>query len=333
MRITDIQQLIGNTPVVFLEKYKNAEIWVKLEGMNLTGSLKDRTAARFIKELEKRGDLTPGKRLLAPSSGSFAVALATQARLHNYEATLVVNSKISGVNLKMLERLDAEIIKHGTVTEQSMRYCEKLMTEHPGKYAYADQLNDPAGVAAHYDTTAPEIIADIPEVRAVVASMGSGAALLGISSFLRDKGHHNVLVFASVAVAGDRKKITGTYSPGVDYDTPFIKRLHDEKLLAGELPVLFDTAKKNTVALANKGLFVGQQTGGVYDAALQAIDTHNIVGPVVLLSGDTGLKWLPPDLSAVRSLSIKTRVIESLQSLLMPVRVVPHSDTDEAHKR
>jgi cysteine synthase len=328
MKIQDVQGLIGNTPVVFLEKYKGAEIWLKLEGYNLTGSLKDRTAQRLVSELEKSKKLARGMRILGPSSGSFAVALAMQACLHGYDATVVVNSKISGGNLKILERLGTEIIRYGKVSRESMEYCEQLMREHPGMYAYADQLNDPAAVQAHYDTTAPEILRDMPTVSAVVASMGSGATLLGVSSFFRDNGKSNIKVIASIAVPGDRKKITGTYSPGVDYETPFIKTLHSEKLLAVEIPVLFDTSKKFLMELAKRGFFVGQQTGGVYDAARQAIDTLNLSGPIVLISGDTGFKWLPPDLESVRLLRIKARMLKPFQSLLAPMRVVPDRKTD-----
>lgn len=333
MRVNTIQGLIGDTPTVFLERYRNADIWVKLEGHNLTGSLKDRTAARLIVELEKRGDLTRGKRVLAPSSGSFAVAIAMQARLHGYESTVVVNNKISGANLKILERIGAEVIKYGKVSKESMEHCERLVRERPTVYAYADQLNDPAAVAAHHDTTAPEILSDIPDVKAIVASMGSGATLLGVASYLHEKGLDTISVFASTAFPGDRKKITGTYSPGADYESPFIKTLHDKRLLIEEFPVRFDTAKERSALLAQKGLFVGQQTGGVYEAAIQAIDKHNIQGPVVLISGDTGFKWLPIDIDSVRSLRIKARIIESLQSLLAPMGIVPHRDAEETHER
>ena len=286
-----VENLIENTRVLLLEKRGAATLYIKLEGDNLTGSLKDRSAFYLLNALEETGELIGEKEVLAPSSGSFAVAVAYQALLRGFKTTVVVNEKISGPNLSLLEKFGATIIRHGQVTRDSMLHCEELMKRHPGKYAYADQLNHPAAPQAHYKTTGPEILSDVPGVTAIVGSMGSGATLYGISKFLQDNGHKVSLV-ASVGAPGDHKKITGTYSDGPDYRSPFISKLQEENRLSLEVPVLYDTAQKNVAHLLGLGFHVGPQSGGVYAAACEAIEKLNLTGPVVIISGDTGLKWL-----------------------------------------
>lgn len=285
------KDLIGNTRTVFLEQRGDADLYIKLEGDNLTGSLKDRSAKQLLDALEESGELSKGKEVLAPSSGSFAVAITYQALLRGYKTTVVVNEKISGVNLQLLEKFGANIVRHGKVTMDSMLHCQELIKENPGKYAFADQLNHPAAVQAHFLTTGPEVLEDLPNIRAIVGSMGSGATLCGIAKFV-NKHSHDVKIIASVGVPGDHKKITGTYSEGPDYRSPFISELQDNKLLAKEIEVFYDEALDGAKKLLLKGFHVGPQSGGVYVAACKAIDELNISGPVVMISGDTGLKWL-----------------------------------------
>lgn len=283
--------LIGDTRTREVKKYKDATIFIKLEGDNLTGSLKDRTAKYILDALEDRGELTKEKTVLAPSSGSFAVAIAYQARLRGYKATVVVNEKISNTNLALLKKFGAEVVKHGRVTKESMEKCQSMISDEPDRYAFADQLNDDVAAKAHEESTAPEIFRDVPEVKAIVASMGSGATLCGVSRFIA-KNKKSTSLIASVGIPGDEKKITGTFSPDSDYVSPFIKEVQNNNRIQFEAKVSYRDAIKRMEELLSLGFHVGPQTGGVYEAAIQAIDALDIKGSVIIISGDTGLKWV-----------------------------------------
>lgn len=290
MKYDNTTTLIGNTPIIRWGSYKDAEIWVKDEGRNLTGSLKDRSAKRLVEGLIARRELGPGKTLLDASSGSFACALAQIGAVMGNPVTVVVNKKISKTNLLFLKKIGAHVIEYGEVTGDGMRYCRSLVEQDPGTYAFTDQLNNPDSVRAHYEGTGPEIFSEMPDVSAVIASMGSGATLLGVSTFFRDRGHP-AQIFAAVGIPGDTAKIAGTFREDADYLSPFIAEIR-AKRLAVELPIRWSEAMERVWDLLKKGIAVGPQGGGVFQAALRAIDEYGIRGNVVAIAGDSILKNL-----------------------------------------
>ncbi len=288
MIYNNILDRIGNTPIVQFDTYRDAEIFLKLEGFNPTGSLKDRSALSIVRKLESQDKLT-GKTLLDASSGSFACALAYIGKIMDIPVTVVVNSKISKNNLAFLEIFGAKIIRHGDVTGDGYEYCLDLVKKHPSKYAFTDQLNNWASPEAHYTTTGPEILEDMLDVDFVVASMGSGSTLNGVGRYLRDHGSNAKMI---TAVAKPGKKIAGTYSKGPDYISPFMEQLWKENMLFYESPVSYTEAIERCLELRQKGIFVGPQGGGVLQAAMVAIDENNLNGKFVLIMGDSGFKNL-----------------------------------------
>lgn len=284
MKYESAGNLVGNTPLVKIGTVGNATLWAKLEGHNPTGSLKDRTAHAIIAaEIEANGT---GKTMLDASSGSFACALAYFSRIAGVECTVVVNSKISDDNLAFLKTQGANIIKHGTVTGESREKCLDLVRDEPNQWHFTDQLTNPLAPKVHENTTAPEIFRDCPDVSAIFGSKGSGATLCGITRFVETK-HPKVLVFGSIGIPGDVKKIAGTYVEGPDFVSPFIEELSGSNSYSGDIPVRYQDAMTACQALP---VLVGPQGGGVYTAALTAIQEHGIAGDVVLVMGDSLLK-------------------------------------------
>lgn len=290
MKYTDpSQEMIGNTPLVYWGEYRNATIWVKDEGRNLTGAIKDRTAKAIVADLKKQGKLTPDKILLDASSGSYACALSQQGKIHGIPVTVVVNKKISATNVAFLEEIGVNVIRFGNVTGDGYRRCVELVKEDPDTYLFTDQLNNPVAVQAHYEGTAPEIIADMPDVSAIVVSIGSGATALGIGRYLRDKGHA-VQLFGSVGKEGDVGKLAGTYREDNDYRSPFIQELVADNYIV-QIPVDYREAMHAVWKhFVPRGVNVGPQGGGVFLAACTAIDEYDISGNVVLVAGDSILK-------------------------------------------
>lgn len=285
----ELDTLVGNTPLVRANACDNAVFYFKLEGTNPTQSLKDRTASYMLANLRVQGKLDPQRMLIDTSSGSFGCSLAYFGMRYKMPVEVVVNSKASQTHIAFMELCGAVITRYGDVTGEGLEYVQRLVAENPTKYIHVDQLNNPLSPLAHYQTTGPEIVRDIPNVSLIVCSMGSGATALGISSYLRDIGHP-ARVFVSVATPG--RKITGTYLHGTDYYTPNIQRLEREHYLLGRHAVSYDEAIAAARLLNQCGILVGPQTGGVYLAAQAASKAHKISGPIVCISGDSAFKAL-----------------------------------------
>lgn len=274
--------LVGNTPVVRLGTHRNATLWAKLEGQNPTGSLKDRTASAFVKTgIEKFGT---SREFIDASSGSFACALAYFSRVAGAKCTVVVNSKISDDNLAFLQTQKATIIRHGEVTGESREKCLSVVREDPSHWIFTDQLTNVEAANIHETSTAPEILKE-RNVAAVIGSKGSGATLCGITRYVQ-KHNLRTKVFGAVGIPGDVKKIAGTYVEGTDFVSRFIEELEDAPSYE-DIAVTFEEAMTNCVKI---NVLVGPQGGGVYTAALKAIEKHDIEGDVVLVMGDTLLK-------------------------------------------
>ncbi len=282
--------LIGNTPLIRWGEFEGSTIWIKDEGRNLTGSLKDRHARVIVEHMDARGELE-GKELLDASSGSYAVALVQQAVLRGLPATVVVNEKISQTNLTFIRSLEERgitVIRHGKVTGEGYLYCRELIKKEPERYAFTDQLNNPDVAKAH-EPTAAEIMRDLPDVAAIVASIGSGATLLGIHRYLAGAGH-KVALFGAVGIPGDEAKLAGTFVEGTDYSTPFIEEIA-QRGLAVRVPVRyregFDAVMRHLVP---RGIYAGPQGGGVFVAAMAAVKKYGLCGNIVAIAGDSYYK-------------------------------------------
>lgn len=282
--------LIGNTPLLFWGGAGEAKIWFKDEGRNLSGSLKDRHVKAILDGMAARGELAKGKRLLDATSGSFGTALTLQGILRGMKTTIVVNENISKTNVTFLEGLGAEVIRHGKVTGDGYRYCLELVKNAPEKYAFTDQLNNPDVAKAH-EETASEILRDMPDVSAIIASMGSGATLLGIARRIAELGRE-IPLFAVVGIDGDEGKLAGTFVESLDYLTPFIKEIDEQKLVTRVSVRYREGMDAVWQQLAPRGILAGPQAGGVLIAALQAVETYQLQGNVVAIAGDSLFKNL-----------------------------------------
>jgi cysteine synthase B len=280
-----IFESIGNTPLIEFGVYKNAHIFIKCEYYNGFGqSIKSRTALSAIQHLEEKKINKDEQVLLTASSGNFAVSFAAIARSKGYHVAVVVNWNITKNNEDYLRFLGAEIIKSPDIvtTMQGNAYCKKLALENDS-YVVFNQSENPICPETHTRTTGPEILQDMPDVKAIITSMGSGGTLLGISSFAKEHAPH-VQMFHSVAENQDTT-IVGHFREGLDTETPFIKKIIEKKL-SQPFPSNNPTALSYCESLNQKGIMAGLQTGGALHAAHQAIDKHNIEGNVVVVCGD-----------------------------------------------
>ena len=290
MVVNDVTDLVGNTPLL---KFKTDEvgedtnIYVKLEGFNPTGSIKDRACLANIQNAIETGKLKKGMTILDASSGNMACAISFYGKVLGYDTELVCGSKLTLDKKNFIEYFGAKLNMVGDFTIEGNNYCrEVLVPQNPNKYCFLDQLHNENNPKASYETLGPEIYKDLPNIKMIVGSLGSGGSMYGSSKFLKE--NTDVMCVTVESNSGYKIPGTGTFVDG-DYVTPFIESGRAE-VFDDYIRIDLPNAVRRTEQLAQQGMFVGWQTGGVLDGAIESIKKHNIKGDVVLLSGDSGWK-------------------------------------------
>jgi cysteine synthase len=288
MRAAGILEAIGNTPLVELRRISPkpaVRIFAKLEGVNPTGSLKDRIAKYMVEAAERSGALTKDKIILEPTSGNTGIALAMVARLKGYKVKVVVPDNVTVERRQLMELFGAEILySDGSQgTNGSIKLAQQL-AEDP-RYFMPYQYGNPANPLAHYETTAAEILRDCPEVDVLVAGLGTGGTLMGCARRLKE---HNprIRVVAVEPHPGDL--VQGLRS----LDEGFIPPILDPSLLDSKIIVDSRCAFAATKDLTTKeGIFAGVSSGAVIHCAIRV--AHRMErGTIVCVLCDGGWKYL-----------------------------------------
>lgn len=291
MHYEDIFSMVGGTPCVRVDSSKGgSRIFLKLEGTNPTGSIKDRACAFMIRAAVAEGRLSSGMVILDASSGNFACSLAMFAKTLGFSSAVTVSSKLTAAKRDFLQYMGTTIYQVGEFTIEGNRFCKQLCEEREGEYCFLDQLHNWNNPRAHFETTGPEILAEFGDLTMVVGSLGSGGTMTGIGEYMRSAAPH-VRIVVVECESGNRIAGTGTFSDG-DYVTPFIKKSRERGYFDQAIRVTEYQAAKSAERLAYQGIFCGLQTGGVLHAARIAASLQNSGGTVVCLSGDTGWKNL-----------------------------------------
>lgn len=288
---SNVFDMLGRTPNLRLNMGGcNAAMFLKCEGTNPTGSVKDRACGFILQSALATGVLKPGMTLLDASSGNFACALAFYGKVLGYDSELAVTSKLTAAKRAFLSYLGATVHQVGQFTIDANIFCRKLVDQHPERYYFLDQLHNWGNPEAHLETTGPEILSDFPDVAMVVGSLGSGGTMMGVAQYLKHRVNDISIVVVECA-AGSRLPGTGTFVEG-DYVTPFIRKGYAEGYFDERVRVTEAEACRVARSLLADGIFCGPQTGGVVHAALTLAAEKKVHGPIVVLSGDTGWKNL-----------------------------------------
>ena len=189
MIYNNLLDLIGNTPVVKIDfKDENiADVYVKLEKFNLSGSVKDRAALGMIEAAEKEGLLKEGSVIIEPTSGNTGIALALIGRLKGYKVIIVMPDTMSIERRATLKAYGAELIlTDGTKgMGEAIAIAEKLAAENPN-YFLPQQFNNKANPEKHYETTGKELLDDFKVIDAFVAGVGTGGTVMGIGERIKE---------------------------------------------------------------------------------------------------------------------------------------------------
>src|SRR5919112_1511765 len=202
-RYHSLADSVGHTPLVGLPRLSpssSVRLWAKLEDRNPTGSIKDRAALNMIRTAELDGTLRPGATILEPTSGNTGISLAMAAKLAGYRLICVLPENTSPERKQLLTMWGAEIVSSPATggSNEAVQVAKQLAAEHPD-WVMLYQYGNPANTEAHYLTTGPEILDDLPEVTHVVAGLGTTGTLMGVGRFFADKKPDVKIIFAGLS--------------------------------------------------------------------------------------------------------------------------------------
>lgn len=291
-------ELIGGTPLLKLNSLKKegrADIYVKVEKNNLAGSIKDRIALYMIEEAEKSGKLKKGDTIVEPTSGNTGVALAALAAAKGYKLILTMPASMSIERAKLAMAYGAKVVRTTEGALQGAVDKAKELAEENG-YFYPDQFSNPANVKAHYETTGPEILAEItPD--AFIAGVGTGGTVTGVGKKLKEN-NKDVQLYAiepaeSPLLSGGEASSHKIQGIGGN----FIPKNLNFDIVDGIIDIKSDVAIKMSRRLANdEALAVGISSGANVAGAIEIADKLGEGKVVVTVLPDTGERYLSTEL-------------------------------------
>ncbi|NGO70893.1 PLP-dependent cysteine synthase family protein [Streptomyces boncukensis] len=314
MRYDSPLDAVGNTPLVRLPRLSLSEtvrIWAKLEDRNPTGSVKDRPALHMVEQAEKDGRLTPGCTILEPTSGNTGISLAMAARLKGYRIVCVMPENTSEERRQLLAMWGAEIISSPAAggSNTAVRVAKELAAEHPD-WVMLYQYGNADNAGAHYATTGPEILADLPSVTHFVAGLGTTGTLMGAGRYLREQR-------PDIRIVAAEPRYDDLVYGLRNLDEGFVPELYDESVLTTRFSVGSEDAVTRTrELLAEEGVFAGVSSGAALHAAIGVARKAQRAGEsadVVFVVADGGWKYLSTGLYTAPSTQ---EAIEAVQGQL-----------------
>lgn len=287
--MTTLEHCIGNTPLVKLQRLSKglkAEIWVKLEGNNPAGSVKDRAALAMIQQAELRGDIAPGDVLIEATSGNTGIALAMIAAMKGYPLKLLMPENMSQERQTAMRAYGAELIL--VSREQGMEGARDsaLAMQAEGQGKVLDQFNNTDNPYAHFTGTGPEIWQQTAgKVSHFVSSMGTTGTITGVSEYLKSQNPDVTIIGLQPAEGSSIPGIRrwpAAYMPGI-----FRPELVDQVLDISQI-----SAEQTMRRLATEeGIFCGVSSGGAVAGALR-VAAENPGAVIVAIICDRGDRYL-----------------------------------------
>ena len=293
MRFDSLVDSVGDTPLVGLPRLSpSAEVrlWAKLEDRNPTGSVKDSAAIAMVEAAARDGTLTPGATILEPTSGNTGISLAMIARTRGYRLVCVLPENTSPERSELLRIFGAEIIYSPGPggSNEAVRVARALAEENPD-WVMLYQYGNRANADAHYATTGPELLADLPTITHFVAGLGTTGTLMGAGRFLRE---HKPGIEIIAAEPRYGELVYGLRN----IDEGFVPELYDPDVLTRRISVSARDAIRRTRELIDvEGILAGVSTGGILHAALgiaQRAHEQGEVADIAFIVCDGGWKYL-----------------------------------------
>jgi len=271
-----------------------AEVWVKIEGMNPGGSIKDRTALGMIVDAERSGALRPGQMIVEPTSGNTGIGLAQVAAARGYPLTLCLPAQMSDERKRTLRAYGARLV----LTDPERRMLAAIeeatrIRDSTGAWM-ADQFGNPANPRIHYETTAPELWEQMHHrIDAFVYGSGTGGTISGVGRFLRDQRSHTLVVAVeparSAVLSGGERGQHQFQGMGPGFVPPNFDRSVVDRIVQAWEEDAFPLARR---LAREEGLFVGMSSGAIAWAALQIARELGPGKRVAMIAPDSGARYL-----------------------------------------
>lgn len=294
----DITELIGNTPLVRLNRLSNdgsATIYGKVEFLNPGGSVKDRICLNMINEAERQGTLKPGGTIVEPTSGNTGIGLALVAAVRGYKLILVMPESMSMERASLLSSYGAQLVLTPAWEgmKGSIKEAESILAQNPS-YFMPDQFSNPANPAMHKATTAVEIWDALGgKIDAFVAAVGTGGTITGCGEVFKERNPQITVI----AVEPATSPVLSGGDPGPHkiqgIGAGFIPKVLNQKILDRVMTVTDDEAYQTAKQLSKKeGLLVGISAGANVFAAQKIAEELGPGKNVATILCDTGERYI-----------------------------------------
>ena len=284
--MSDIENYIGNTPLVLIDEVGTNQIYGKLEGNNPAGSIKDRPAIRMIKDAESSGFIKKGDTLIEATSGNTGIALAMAASIRGFKIKLIMPESASIERIKTMKAYGAEVIL--VTKEQDMEGARDLAIEmsNNGEGHILNQFSNKSNYLAHYDTTGPEIWTQTDEkITHFVSAMGTTGTITGVSRFLKEK-NNKIKIIGVQPTEGSR-------IPGIRrWKHEYVPEIFQQAIVDQIIDISQQDAEISMEQLSqSNGLFVGVSAGAnVHIAKKIASELEDSI--IVTILCDRGDRYL-----------------------------------------
>lgn len=295
MKYNNVIELIGNTPMIKVNKMvseDNAKLYVKLERFNPSGSVKDRAALGMIEKAEKEGYLKEGSVIVEPTSGNTGIGIAMIGSLKGYKVIIVMPESMSKERRDVIKAYGAELVLTPAPLGMKGAIEEAARLANENGYFMPQQFNNLGNSAKHYETTAEEIIKDIPDVDVIVAGVGTGGTISGVGKKLKEYNNKIKIVAvepeASPVLSGGKAgphKIQGIgagFVPDI-YEESFV-----DEIVKVSNEEAFRVAKEYAKA---EGILVGISSGAAISVAIAISQNLDANKKIVVISPDGGEKY------------------------------------------
>lgn len=288
--------MIGKTPIIKINNLvgeNSADVYVKLEKFNPTGSVKDRASLGMIEKAEELGILKPGSTIVEPTSGNTGIGIAMIGKLKGYNVVIVMPETMSKERRDLIKAYGAELVL--TEGAKGMKGAIEKANELVSEKAYfmPQQFENLANSEKHYNTTAEEIFEDISDLDVLVAGVGTGGTISGISKKLKSK----IKDLKVVAVEPSESQVLAGGKPGSHkiqgIGAGFIPSIYIKEYVDEVMPVSDEDAFKTAKYFAKKeGILVGISSGAAIYAAIEIAKNLEKGKKVLAIAPDGGEKYI-----------------------------------------
>lgn len=288
----NILEAIGSTPMVRINRLNpvaDVNIFAKVEGLNPSGSIKDRIALKMIEDAEQSGRLRPGMTIIEPTSGNTGIGLAMIGVVKGYDVEIVMSEGVSEERRIIIRSYGAKVTltPADQGTDGAIRHARRLVSENPDKYFMPDQFGNASNYIAHYETTALEIWTQTGgAIDYLVCALGTSGTIMGIARFLKALKPSIKIVCAH--------PVRGHYIQGLkNMEEAIVPDIYHPEIIDSQVMVSSEEAIETARQLIlREGLFVGMSSGAAMLAALTTAREAESGSNIVVILPDRAEKYL-----------------------------------------